>query len=245
MGAAVAIAVASVISFFVILAQNIAAIGRVDVGITAYAQSEPRSGKQFVLQGPDPRYPGGDPSWPVYARILTKALEAKGFVPVTSSPDLIIRVSYQVGDTLTSVSTTTTPTKDGHTDSTTVSTTNLRTIRIEALDAASAAGGKPTVAWSIHAQSRGTGDSLAKVFPVMVAAMEGYVGVTAEQEVKVSKYDSDPEVIRLTTTPSTPPIGLGDRSVSPMRRPGIDAACMDDCLGSSGTKEFCEERCAY
>lgn len=198
MGAAVAIAVASVISMFVIIGHNIAAIGRVDVGITAYAQSELPPGKQFVLQGPDPRYPGGDPSWPAYARIVTKALEAKGLVPVASSPDLIIRVTYRVGDTLTSVSTTTTPTKDGSTDSTSVSTTNLRTIQIEALDAASAASGKPTVVWSIHAQSRGSGDGLAKVFPVMVAAMESYVGVTAEQEVKVSKYDSDPEVVRLT-----------------------------------------------
>jgi hypothetical protein len=52
--------------------------------------------------------------------------------------------------------------------------------------------------WSIRAQSRGTEDSLAKVFPVMVAAMGGYVGVTAEQEVKVSKYYSDPEVASLT-----------------------------------------------
>jgi hypothetical protein len=198
MGAAVAIAVTSIIGFFVILGQNIAAIGRVDVSITAYAQSELPPGKQFVLQGPDPRYPGGDPSWPAYARILTKALEAKGFVPAASSPDLIIRVTYRVGDTLTSVSTMTTPTKDGSTDSTSVSTTNLRTIQIEALDAASAASGKPTVVWSIHAQSRGSGDGLAKVFPVMVAAMESYVGVTAEQEVKVSKYDNDPEVVRLT-----------------------------------------------
>jgi hypothetical protein len=198
MGAAVAIAVTSIIGFFVILGQNIAAIGRVDVSITAYAQSELPPGKQFVLQGPDPRYPGGDPSWPAYARILTKALEAKGFVPAASSPDLIIRVTYRVGDTLTSVSTMTTPTKDGSTDSTSVSTTNLRTIQIEALDAASAASGKPTVVWCIHAQSRGSGDGLAKVFPVMVAAMESYVGVTAEQEVKVSKYDSDPEVVRLT-----------------------------------------------
>lgn len=197
MGAAVAIAVASVISMLVILGHNIAAIGRVDVGITAYAQSELPPGKQFVLQGPDPRYPGGDPSWPAYARILSKALEAKGFVPVASSPDLIIRVTYRVGDTLTSVSTTTTPTKEGSTDSTSVSTTNLRTIQIEALDAASVAAGKPTVVWSIHAQSRGTGDDLATGFPVMVAAMESYVGVTAEQEVKVSKYDSDPEVTRL------------------------------------------------
>ena len=198
MGAAIAIAGASVISMFVIIGHNIAAIGRVDVGITAYAQSELPPGKQFVLQGPDPRYPGGDPSWPAYARILTRALEAKGFVPVATAPDLIIRVTYRVGDTLTSVSTTTTPTKDGSTDSTSVSTTNLRTIRIEALDAASAAAGNPTVVWSIHARSRGTEDGLAKVFPVMVAAMEGYVGVTAEQEVKVSKYNSDPEVVRLT-----------------------------------------------
>lgn len=198
MGAAVAISVAMFISFLAILGHNIAAMGRVDVGITAYAQAEPPPGKQFVLQGPDPRYPGGDPSWPAYARILTKAFEAKGLVPVTSSPDLIIRVTYRVGDTQTSVSTTTTPTKEGNTDSTTVSTTNLRTIRIEAVDAASSAAGKPTVVWSIHAQTRGPGDDLAKVFPVMVAAMEGYVGTTAEQEVKVSKYYSDPEVARLT-----------------------------------------------
>jgi hypothetical protein len=120
-------------------------------------------------------------------------------VSVTSSPDLIVRVSYRVGDTQKSVSTTTTPTKDGgSTDSTTVTTTNLRTIQIEALDAASVAAGKSTVVWSIRAQSRGTGDSLAKVFPVMVAAMEDYVGAIAEQEVRVSKYDSDPEVVRLT-----------------------------------------------
>src|SRR4029077_1599008 len=196
MGTAVAISVAMFITFLVGLGHN---IGRVDVGITAYAQAELPPGKQFILQGPDPRSPGGDPSWPAYARILTRALEAKGLVPVTSAPDLIIRVSYRVGDTLESVSTTTTPTKDGgSTDSTSVSTTNLRTIQIEALDAASAAAGKPTVVWSIRAQSRGTGDNLAKVFPVMVAAMEDYVGVTAEQEVKVSKYDSDPEVVRLT-----------------------------------------------
>jgi len=198
MGTAVAIGVAMFISSLAMIGHTIATIGRVDVGITAYAQSELPPGKEFVLQGPDPRYPGGDPSWPAYARILTKALETKGFVPVASSPDLIIRVSYRVGDTLTSVSTTTTPTKDGSKDSTSVSTTNLRTIQIEALDAASAAAGKQTVVWSIHARSRGTGDGLAKVFPVMVAAMEGYVGVSAEQEVKVSKYDSDPEVVRLT-----------------------------------------------
>ena len=194
MGAAIALSIAL---FIGILAHNIDAASRVDVGITAFTQSEPAPGKQFVLQGPDPRYPGGDPSWPAYARILTKAFEAKGLIPVASSPDLIIRVSYRVGDTLTSVSTTTTTTKDGSTDSTTVSTTNLRTIQIEALDAASAAVGKATVVWSVRAQTRRTGDDLATIFPNMVAAIEDYVGVTAEEEVKVSKYFSDPEVARL------------------------------------------------
>src|SRR5882672_2285957 len=196
MGTAIAVTLAMWIGF---LGFGAAARGRVDIGITAYAQAELPPGKQFVLQGPDPRYPGGDPSWPAYARILTRALEGKGFVPAASSPDLIVRVTYRVGDTLTSVSTTTTPTKDGgSTDSTSVSTTNLRTIQIEAVDAASAGSGKPTVVWSIRGQSRGSGDSLAKVFPVMIAAMEAYVGTTVEQEVKVSKYDSDPEVVRLT-----------------------------------------------
>lgn len=88
MGAAVAFSVVIVISSIVALGNIIAAIGRVDVGITSYAQSELPPGKQFVLQGPDPRYPGGDPSWPAYARILTRALEAKGFVHAASSPGL-------------------------------------------------------------------------------------------------------------------------------------------------------------
>jgi hypothetical protein len=26
---------------------------------------------------------------------------------------------------------------------------------------------------------------------------------------------------------------------------GIDTLCMNDCLGSSATKEFCEDRCTY
>ena len=26
---------------------------------------------------------------------------------------------------------------------------------------------------------------------------------------------------------------------------GIDTLCMNDCLGSSGTKELCEDRCTY
>jgi len=36
-----------------------------------------------------------------------------------------------------------------------------------------------------------------------------------------------------------------DRSTTPPRRPGIDTLCLNDCLGSGTTKEFCEERCSY
>jgi len=205
-------------------------VGRVETGITAYAQPEAAVGKRFVLQGPDPQVPGGDPSWPIYARILTRALEAKGFVSDAPSPDLIIRVSYRVGDTQTWTTTTSTPITGvtgtntqtivtpsadptapptitttttpvigvvGTTESSSVSSTNMRIVRVEALNAASYAAGKPTVVWSVLARSRGAEDDIAKVFPVMVAAMEDYFGVPAAQQVKVSKYHSDPEVSRL------------------------------------------------
>jgi hypothetical protein len=78
--------------------------------ISAYAQPGAEAKKRFVLQGPDPRLPGGDPAWPRYARVLTRALEAKGFVPDVASPDLVIRVSYRVGDTQTFTTMTSTPT---------------------------------------------------------------------------------------------------------------------------------------
>lgn len=77
--------------------------------ISAYAQPEVGAKKRFVLQGPDPRLPGGDPAWPRYAQIVTRALEVKGFVPDAKSPDLVIRVSYRVGDTQTYTTTTSTP----------------------------------------------------------------------------------------------------------------------------------------
>jgi hypothetical protein len=36
-----------------------------------------------------------------------------------------------------------------------------------------------------------------------------------------------------------------DRSGSPPRRPGTDTLCYNDCLGSGGNKQFCEDRCSY
>jgi hypothetical protein len=97
------------------------------------------------------------------------------------------------------ITTTTTPVIGvvGTTESSSVSSTNMRIVQVEASNAASYAAGKPTVVWSIFARSRGAEDDLAKVFPIMVAAMEDYFGVTAAQEVKVSKSYNDPEVSRL------------------------------------------------
>ena len=35
------------------------------------------------------------------------------------------------------------------------------------------------------------------------------------------------------------------QGTSPSTPRGIDTLCMNDCLGSGGTKEFCEDRCSY
>jgi hypothetical protein len=158
----------------------------VDTRIAAYAQSESFPGKRFVLQGPDPSHAGGDPSWPVYAGIVTRALEARGFVLVDSSPDLFIQVTYTVGDSgITNIA------------SNSVISSTLRTVQLEATDAVSQAAGRPKVVWSVRARSRGTDDDLEKVFPFIVAAMEDYIGANAPHEVIVSKYGNDKEVSRL------------------------------------------------
>jgi len=199
-------------------------------GITAYAQSDGAGGRRFLLEGPDPRLPGGGPSWPMYSRILTRALEGKGYVPDGSSPELVIRVRYRVGDTQVWTTTTSTPITGitgtethtivvpgadpsgaptvvttttpvmgvvGTSESSSVSSTSMRIIQVEAMDAGSYAAGKPAVVWSVRARSRGAEDNLEKVFPVMVAAMEDYFGVTATREVRVTKGYDDAEVSRL------------------------------------------------
>jgi len=97
------------VSLCIIYLATLAGCG-VNTIISAYAQPEVGAKKRFVLQGPDPRLPGGDPAWPRYSQILTRALEVKGFVPDAASPDLVIRVSYGEGNTQTSTTTTSTPT---------------------------------------------------------------------------------------------------------------------------------------
>jgi hypothetical protein len=177
----------------------------VTTGITAYAQADAVARKRFVLQGPDPRFPGGDPRWPVFAQILTKALVAKGFVPNANAPELIIRATYRVGDTQTYSVTTTTPAPTGAdglptgppVESTSTSESTLRSIQLEALDPASLQAGAPLVLWRTHAISRGAEDDLAVAFPAMVAAMEAYFAGTASTMVKVNTKQSDPEAQRL------------------------------------------------
>ena len=176
-------------------------------GITAYAQPNAAARKRFVLQGPDPRFPGGDPRWPVFSQILTKALVAKGFVPDPAAPELIIRATYRVGDTQTYTVTTTTPAPTGADglptgppiESSSTSESTMRVIQLEALDPASVQAGKPLVLWRTHAISRGTEDDLAVAFPAMVASMEDYFAGTATTLVKVDKMPSDPEAQRLAT----------------------------------------------
>lgn len=150
------------------------------IEISAYAQPGSVVNKRFALQGPDPGLPGGDPAWPRYAQILSRALEVKGFVPDTTSPDLVIRVSYSVSGTVS--------------DST--GTSSLYTIQVEALDAASLAAGKPAVLWRTHARQRG-GYGMDRMFPIMVSAMEDYFGVSLDAFVDVSMPFDDPEAARL------------------------------------------------
>lgn len=177
----------------------------VTTGITAYAQPDAANRKRFVLQGPDPRFPGGDPRWPVFSQILTKALVAKGFVPDSAAPELFIRVSYRAGDTQSFTSTTVTPAPTGADgvpvgpprESTSTSENTMRAIELEALDPASVQAGKPLVLWRTHAISRGQEDDLAQVFPAMVAAMEDYFASTVTTRVQVKKMKSDPEPQRL------------------------------------------------
>lgn len=177
----------------------------VTTGITAYAQADAAARKRFVLHGPDPRFPGGDPRWPVFSRILTKALVAKGYVPDAAAPELLIRVSYRAGDTQTYTATTVTPAPTGAdgvpvglpTESTSTSENTMRAIELEALDPASVQAGKPLVLWRTHAISRGWEADLAQVFPTMVATMEDYFASTVTTRVQVTKWKSDPESQRL------------------------------------------------
>jgi hypothetical protein len=177
----------------------------VTTGITAYAQPGAAARKRFVLQGPDPRCPGGDPRWPVFSRILVKALEARGFVSDPALPELIIRVSYRVGDTQTYTHTSVVPApidaRGNPTGPAMASSyacqSTLRSIQMEALDPGSVQAGHPAVLWSTHACSRGAEEDLAEVFPAMVAAMEGYFAGSAPTLVDVRKQKSDPEVLRL------------------------------------------------
>lgn len=189
-----------------LLAFLVGCVPPVTTGITAYAQADVANRKRFVLQGPDPRFPGGDPRWPVFSQILTKALVAKGFVPDSAAPELLIRVSYRAGDTQSYTSTTVTPAPTGvdgvpvgpPMESTSTSENTMRAIELEALDPASVQAGKPMVLWRTHAISRGREDDLAQVFPAMVAAMEDYFASTVTTRVQVSNRKSDPEPQRLS-----------------------------------------------
>jgi len=170
-----------------------------ETGVTAYAKPDSLHLKRFVLQGPEPDQVGGDPRWPVFSAMLNRALVAKGFVPDAKSPELLIRVTYRVGDTQTYTYTATTTNADGTPgpSSTSSSETSSYTIRLEALDPASAGTRTPVVVWRTHAEMRSTTTDLTEVFPYLVASMEAYFGQTATETRTVTKKKNDPEAARL------------------------------------------------
>lgn len=168
-------------------------------GVTAYAKPDSSHLKRFLLQGPEPDRVGGDPRWPVFSGMLTRALVAKGFVPAKDAPELLIRVTYRVGDTQTYTYTETTTNADGTSGPSIASSveTSSYTIRLEALDPASAGARSPAVLWRTHAELRSTTTDLAEVFPYLVASMEAYFGQTATETRTVTKLSNDPEAARL------------------------------------------------
>jgi hypothetical protein len=174
-------------------------IPRFNTGVTAYARPDSSSLKRFALQGPDPAQLGGDPRWPVFSRMLERALVAKGYALDPTAPELIIRVTYRVGDSQTYTSTTTTTNADGTpgpSSSSSVETSSY-VIQLEALDAASAGTRTPVVVWRTHAESRSAAADLAEVFPYLVASMEDYFGQSAADKRMVVKLKDDPEAGRL------------------------------------------------
>lgn len=170
-----------------------------ETGVTAYARPDASNLKRFALQGPDPGRVGGDPRWPVFSQMLTKALEAKGYRSDAAAPELIIRVSYRVGDTQVYTYTESTTNADGTPGPSSTSSVESSSflLQLEALDPASLGTRTPVVLWRTHAEMRDTTTDLAKVFPYLVASMEEYFGQTATEKRMVTKKKDDPEAARL------------------------------------------------
>lgn len=183
------------------------------VGVTAYSQPEASPGKRFVLQGPDPRYPGGDPTWPVYSQVLKAALESKGFVQVASSPDLIIRVVYGTGEPRTSTTTTSTPTM-GYTSSTqTVVSPNPDPSGPPIISTVT------TPVWGVVGSTESTSTSTSFLTTIRVEALD-----------RVSYADGKPLVVWSTLS--------GTRNALPLEKsfPYLVAA-MEDYFGETAPKE--------
>jgi len=166
--------------------------------ITAYSQAEVAHLKRFRLIGPDPKALGGDPQWPAFSAMLTKALVKKGFVLDAISPELVILVSYRVGDTQTYTSSETTTDANGSTSSSTSTSSDaLYSLRVEAIDPASWTAKQPKVLWRTHATLRSMSDDMASLFPYMAASMEDYFAHTAVDAVIVAKRRNDAAAMRL------------------------------------------------
>ena len=166
--------------------------------VTAYAGQDAARLKHYMLVGPDPAKPGGDPQWPAFAKMLTRALEAQGYVADQTAPELILRVSYRAGDTRVYTETVTKTDENGLTSSSASSTTSaLYVIQVEAITSDSWAARKPLVLWRTHGTLRNSADDMGRVFPYMVSAMESYFAKTLSSPVDIIKYSNAPEAMRL------------------------------------------------
>ena len=171
-------------------------IRRFQTDITAYTRADVSSLKRFALQGPDPSQPGGDPRWPVFSRIIVRALEAKDFKLDTASPEILIRVSYRAGDWQIHTYSETTKNADGTEGPTTTGSyeTSSYSVQFEALDPASLSAKPPTVLWRTHAEMRGATEDMAEMFPYLIASMKNYFGATAPEKIPVVRGKNDLEV---------------------------------------------------
>lgn len=164
--------------------------------VTAYAKPGIPTQTRFVLQGPDPSQLGGDPRWPVFADMLIKALVAKDFVFDPTSPQLVIRATYRMGDSQVYTYSETTTNADGTPGPTTTSSYETATysVQLVALDPASLSTRAPVILWRTHAEMRGATADMAEMFPYLVASMKNYFGVTVPEKVTVVKSKNDLEV---------------------------------------------------
>lgn len=127
--------------------------------------------------------------------MIERALAARGFQRDEASPQLLIQVSYGAGGQHALVQT--------HRTAKGAQTTHRveladAYLRIEALDPASLATGDPRVLWSTLGEAHASPFDLDRLFPYMLASMEGAFGTSRRTRVDDTRWLWDAEAKRLS-----------------------------------------------